>query len=226
VIRSDAFWACRSTAKAASTEDTSGATEPLFPRDLSAEVRSPDRHPLRQCPREDSNLRTWFRRPVLYPLSYGGPPFIVAIPPLSGAPYRRTIGRYDGPRLVGDGAQVKVLVADDDPVILRLIQVNLVLEGLQVETVTRGEDALTRAREGGPDVILLDVMMPGMTGWEVARRLKEDGDTSHIPVVFLSARTQEEDRRRGQELGVAAYVSKPFDPLELVDTVRRVAGRV
>ena len=118
-----------------------------------------------------------------------------------------------------------MLVADDDPVILRLIQVNLVLEGLEVETADRGEDALAKAKEVAPDVILLDVMMPGMTGWEVARRLKEDGHTSHIPVVFLSARTQEEDRRKGEELGVAAYVSKPFDPVELVETIRRVAGR-
>jgi CheY-like chemotaxis protein len=126
--------------------------------------------------------------------------------------------------LTGTGAQVKVLVADDDPVILRLIQVNLALEGFEVETAARGEDALVKAKEVSPDVILLDVMMPGMTGWEVAQRLKQDGDTSHIPVVFLSARTQEEDRRKGQELGVSAYVSKPFDPVELVDTIRRLAG--
>jgi CheY-like chemotaxis protein len=126
--------------------------------------------------------------------------------------------------LTGAGAQVKVLVADDDPVILRLIQVNLALEGFEVETAARGEDALVKAREVAPDVILLDVMMPGMTGWEVAQRLKQDGDTFHIPVVFLSARTQEEDRRKGQELGVAAYVSKPFDPVELVDTIRRLVG--
>jgi DNA-binding response OmpR family regulator len=66
-------------------------------------------------------------------------------------------------------------------------------------------------------------MMPGMSGWEVARRLKEDAKTADIPVVFLSARTQEEDRRRGRELGVVAYVTKPFDPDDLVDTVRRLA---
>jgi DNA-binding response OmpR family regulator len=118
-----------------------------------------------------------------------------------------------------------VLVADDDPVILRLIEVNLGLEGFEVQTATRGEDALAKAKEGSPDVILLDVMMPGMTGWEVARQLKEDGETSLIPVVFLSARTQEEDRRRGVALGVAAYVSKPFDPIELVATIRNLAGR-
>jgi CheY-like chemotaxis protein len=126
--------------------------------------------------------------------------------------------------LAETGAPIKVLAADDDPVILRLIEVNLLLEGFAVETVGRGEDVLARAREAPPQVILLDVMMPGMTGWDVARRLKEDGITSNIPIVFLSARTQEEDRRKGEELGVSAYVSKPFDPVDLVDTIRRAAG--
>jgi DNA-binding response OmpR family regulator len=127
--------------------------------------------------------------------------------------------------LAGTGAPIKVLAVDDDPVILRLIEVNLSLEGFQVAIAAGGDDALARAKETDPDVILLDVMMPGVTGWDVARRLKDDPATSAIPLVFLSARTQEEDRRKGQELGVAAYVSKPFDPVELVDTIRQVAGR-
>ncbi|HEX2025171.1 MAG TPA: response regulator [Actinomycetota bacterium] len=127
--------------------------------------------------------------------------------------------------MAGIDAPIRVLAADDDPVILRLIEVNLTLEGFHVDTAAGGADVLARARATDPQVILLDVMMPGMTGWDVARRLKEDGVTSGIPIVFLSARTQEEDRRRGEELGVAAYVSKPFDPTELVETIRRVAGR-
>jgi DNA-binding response OmpR family regulator len=126
---------------------------------------------------------------------------------------------------LGTDAPITVLAVDDDPVILRLIEVNLSLEGFRVETATGGEDLLARARDVAPQVILLDVMMPGMTGWDVAQRLKEDGATSGIPIVFLSARTQEEDRRRGEDLGVAAYVSKPFDPTELVHTIRRVAER-
>ena len=120
---------------------------------------------------------------------------------------------------------MRVLVADDDPVILRLIEVNLALEGFEVETASGGEDVITKAGQVEPDVILLDVMMPGVTGWDVAARLKADGATAHIPLVFLSARTQEEDKRKGEELGVAAYVSKPFDPVELVATIRRLAGR-
>jgi CheY-like chemotaxis protein len=127
--------------------------------------------------------------------------------------------------LTGTDAPITVLAVDDDAVILRLIEVNLSLEGFRVETAASGEDVLARAKQAAPQVILLDVMMPGMTGWDVARRLKDDGATLGIPIVFLSARTQEEDRRRGEELGVAAYVSKPFDPTELVETIRRVAAR-
>ncbi len=99
------------------------------------------------------------------------------------------------------------------------------MEGFDVQTTARGQDVLPKARETDPDLILLDVMMPEMDGWEVVRRLKEDGKTARIPVVFLSARAQEEDRRRGRELGVAAYVSKPFDPSELVSLVGRLARR-
>jgi len=126
---------------------------------------------------------------------------------------------------LGSDARVRVLVADDDPVILRLIEVNLGLEGFEVETATGGEDVIAKAGQVEPDVILLDVMMPGVTGWEAAARLKADDATAHIPLVFLSARTQDEDKRKGEELGVAAYVSKPFDPIELVATIRRLAGR-
>jgi CheY-like chemotaxis protein len=119
--------------------------------------------------------------------------------------------------------QARVLVADDDPILLRLLEVNLGLEGFLVETASRGEDAIRRAQSSRPDVIILDVMMPGMTGYDVAEQLRSDPDTASIPVVFLSARAQEEDRRRGEDLGVAAYVTKPFDPGELVEIVRRVA---
>jgi DNA-binding response OmpR family regulator len=105
-----------------------------------------------------------------------------------------------------------------------LLQVNLDLEGFAVDTAARGEDALARARETPPDVILLDVMMPGLTGWDVARQLKEDARTAGIPIVFLSARTQEEDLRRGEELGVAAYVTKPFDPGDLVELIHQLSN--
>jgi DNA-binding response OmpR family regulator len=123
----------------------------------------------------------------------------------------------------GGEMQPRILVCDDDPIILRLLEVNLGLEGFAVETAIRGEDAVVRARETHPDLVILDVMMPGMTGHDVAGQLKGDPATEDIPIVFLSARTQEEDRARGRELGVAAYITKPFDPGELVDIVRRLA---
>lgn len=113
-------------------------------------------------------------------------------------------------------------MVDDDPVILRLIEVNLDLEGFEVATADRGEDAIAMASDFGPDLIILDLMMPEMSGWEIAERLREDDKTNGIPLVFLSARTQDEDRRRGEELGVAGYVTKPFDPADLVSTIRRL----
>ncbi len=126
--------------------------------------------------------------------------------------------------LEGTGSAARILVADDDPVIRRLIEVNLGLEGFEVELAADGEDALARARASSPDLIVLDVMMPGLTGWEAAERLKEDPATKDIPVVLLSARTREEDVRRGRDVGAAAYVTKPFDPPELVDVVRKLTA--
>ena len=113
---------------------------------------------------------------------------------------------------------------DDDPVILRLLQVNFRLEGYEVLTASRGDEALRVAKEQHPEVIVLDVMMPGIDGYEVCRQLKEDPDTAAAPVIFLSARAQDADRDRGYALGVVAYVTKPFDPGQLVDVVRRATS--
>jgi len=123
---------------------------------------------------------------------------------------------------VGGKKRARVLVADDDPIILRLLELNLGLEGFDVETTVSGEDALRMALERPPDLVVLDVMMPGVSGWDVARGLRGDKRTAGVPVVFLSARTLEEDRRRGEDLGMAAYVTKPFDPAELMQLVGRV----
>jgi DNA-binding response OmpR family regulator len=119
----------------------------------------------------------------------------------------------------------RILVVDDDPVILRLIEVNLDLEGFDVETADRGEDAIAKAKASSPDLIILDLMMPEMSGWEIAEQLQKDDKTTGIPLVFLSARTQDEDRRRGEELGVAGYVTKPFDPSDLVATIRKLTDQ-
>jgi CheY-like chemotaxis protein len=120
-----------------------------------------------------------------------------------------------------DGAAPRILIVDDDPVILRLLQINFRLEGYEVDTATHGEEALERVRSNRPEIVVLDVMMPGIDGWEVLRRLKETPAAKHIPVIFLSARAQDEDRRQGYALGVDEYVTKPFDPVHLVEIVRR-----
>jgi CheY-like chemotaxis protein len=126
---------------------------------------------------------------------------------------------------VASDATPVILVVDDDPVIVRLLEINLSLEGFAIVTTTRGEEAVRLARERRPALLLLDLMMPGMDGWAVREALLEDPATADIPVVVVSARTQDEDRERGYALNVAAYITKPFDPAELVETVRRCVAR-
>ncbi len=118
-----------------------------------------------------------------------------------------------------------VLVGDDDEVIRQLIAVNLQLEGFEVHTAVDGRDCLDRVREVAPDVITLDVMMPRLDGWVTAVRLREDPETAGIGVVMITARAQERDVERGMGIGVDAYVTKPFDPAELIRTVRELAAR-
>jgi CheY-like chemotaxis protein len=118
----------------------------------------------------------------------------------------------------------RVLVVDDDEVIRQLIAVNLQLEGFEVATAVDGRDCLERVGEVRPDVITLDVMMPRLDGWVTAMRLREDESTRHIKVVMITARAQEHDVRRGREIGVDAYVTKPFDPNQLIQTVRKLAA--
>ncbi len=118
----------------------------------------------------------------------------------------------------------RVLVVDDDDVIRQLITVNLELEGFEVATAVDGQDCLDKVKAVRPDVITLDIMMPRLDGWEAAGRLREDPETAGIKVVLLSARAQEADLERGSRIGVDAYLTKPFDPDELVEVVRRLAG--
>ncbi|MDX6287527.1 MAG: hypothetical protein QOG53_3012 [Frankiales bacterium] len=117
---------------------------------------------------------------------------------------------------------VRVLVVDDDEVIRQLITVNLELEGFDVHTAVDGQDCLDKIKDIAPDVVTLDVMMPRLDGWETAARLREDPSLGHVRVVLLSARAQEADVERGSRIGVDAYLTKPFDPDDLVDTVRRL----
>jgi CheY-like chemotaxis protein len=118
----------------------------------------------------------------------------------------------------------RVLVVDDDDVIRQLITVNLELEGFEVATAVDGQDCLDKVKDVDPAVITLDIMMPRLDGWEAADRLRADPETAGIKVVLLSARAQEADLQRGSRIGVDAYLTKPFDPDELIETVRRLAG--
>ncbi|HVY11830.1 MAG TPA: response regulator [Mycobacteriales bacterium] len=118
----------------------------------------------------------------------------------------------------------RVLVVEDDDVIRQLITVNLELEGFEVVSAVDGQEALDRVGELAPDVITLDVMMPRLDGWTTATRLRENPETAHIKVILLSARAQEADLQHGERIGVDAYLTKPFDPDELVEVVRTLAG--
>ncbi len=118
----------------------------------------------------------------------------------------------------------RVLAVDDDPVIQRLLEVNLEMEGYEVQLASDGLQAVEAARSFRPHVILLDVMMPNMDGWEACATIKQDPELADIPVVFLSARAQDADIERGTELGAAAYITKPFDPIDLLDLVAELVG--
>ena len=121
-----------------------------------------------------------------------------------------------------------VLVVDDEAPIRLLCRVNLEAEGMRVLEASDGDSGLEAARTERPDVILLDVMMPGRNGWEVAEELLSDEATSRIPIIFLTARAEVRDRAKGIDLGGVDYVTKPFNPVELAplveDLVRRVEG--
>jgi DNA-binding response OmpR family regulator len=120
----------------------------------------------------------------------------------------------------------KVLVIDDEAPIRLLCRVNLEAEKMEVFEAADGPSGLEKARTEKPDVVLLDVMMPGMDGWQVAERLLEDEATSQIPLVFLTARAELRDRARGLELGGIDYITKPFNPVELASMVEAMLERV
>jgi DNA-binding response OmpR family regulator len=120
----------------------------------------------------------------------------------------------------------KVLVIDDEAPIRLLCRVNLEAEDMQVLEAEDGTQGLELAQKEQPDVILLDVMMPGLDGWEVLQRLLDDETTKEIPIVFLTARAELRDRARGLELGGVDYVTKPFNPTELAPLVQELIERV
>jgi DNA-binding response OmpR family regulator len=119
-----------------------------------------------------------------------------------------------------------VLVIDDEAPIRLLCRVNLEAEGMKVFEASDGPSGLEQALEHMPDIVLLDVMMPGLDGWRVAEQLLEDDRTNEIPIIFLTARAEFRDRARGLDIGGVDYVTKPFNPLELAPLVRELLARI
>jgi DNA-binding response OmpR family regulator len=119
-------------------------------------------------------------------------------------------------------AKPRVVIADDDPDIRRLVQITIANAGCDVTVASDGEEAIALIREALPDLVILDVLMPRMDGWEVAKELKNDPNTSAIPVMFLTSRGQEHDVLEGFSSGAADYMVKPFSPRELQARVRAI----
>ena len=116
----------------------------------------------------------------------------------------------------------KILAVDDEKHIVRLIQVNLERAGYQVVTAFDGVEALKKVQEENPDLVVLDVMMPQMDGFETLKNLKANPQTRNIPVIMLTAKAQDADVFRGWQSGVDCYLTKPFNPLELLTFVKRI----
>ena len=120
----------------------------------------------------------------------------------------------------------RILLIEDEPDIAEVLQYNLEKEGFQVELASRGDAGLEAVRRESPELILLDLMLPGLDGLELTRLLKRDPSTAHLPIVMLTARSEEVDRIVGLELGADDYISKPFSPREVVLRVKAVLRRL
>jgi two-component system alkaline phosphatase synthesis response regulator PhoP len=119
----------------------------------------------------------------------------------------------------------RVLVVEDEADVAEMIRYNLGKEGYDVRLASNGTDALRQVKEAKPDVILLDIMVPHLNGWEICRRLKQDRETVAIPVIMVTGRVEEGDKVLGFEMGADDYVTKPFSPRELLARVRAVSRR-
>lgn len=113
-----------------------------------------------------------------------------------------------------------VLIVDDDPVIQLLLRVNFEMDGFDVETADDGEQGLEMARQNLPDLVLLDVVMPKLDGFQVLAAFRADERTRELPVVLLSAKSRDSDRQAGLDAGANAYITKPFDPSKLLAEVK------
>jgi len=122
-------------------------------------------------------------------------------------------------------AEGRILIVDDESAIRLVCQLNLDSAGFHTLEAADGETALALARSDHPDLIRLDVMLPGIDGWRVAEQLAASPETREIPILFLSARAERSDEARGHEAGGLGYITKPFDPEDLISLVRDVLDR-
>ncbi len=118
--------------------------------------------------------------------------------------------------------QKRILIADDEEDFVTLLQFTLETEGYECLTAYDGNEALSKAKKENPDLVILDIMMPRMNGYEVSRLLKFSKRYKHIPIIMLTARTQEKDRKLGEDTGADMYVTKPFEMNDLVNAVNNI----
>ena len=114
----------------------------------------------------------------------------------------------------------RILIADDDAFIRRPLEWILQQEGFEAETAADGDECIEQLRSAPPDLLILDVMMPGLDGFEICRRMKDDPRLREVPVILLSARGREHDRDRGLALGASEYLTKPYSPSDLLLRIR------
>ena len=118
----------------------------------------------------------------------------------------------------------KVLIVDDEVYILHILDFSLGAEGFEVITANNGELAIEKAKQEKPNLIVLDVMMPVLDGYETCRRLKREAETKNIPVVLLTAKGRDVDKRLGYEVGAVDYIIKPFSPGRLIERIEEILG--
>jgi two-component system alkaline phosphatase synthesis response regulator PhoP len=118
----------------------------------------------------------------------------------------------------------KILVVDDEVYILHILDFSLGAEGFEVITANNGELAIEKAKQEKPDLIVLDIMMPVLDGYETCRRLKREAETKNIPVVLLTAKGRDVDKRLGYEVGAVDYIVKPFSPNRLIERIQEILG--
>jgi len=133
--------------------------------------------------------------------------------------------RHPRPRFgkgIGSGMAKTILTVDDERSIVRLVQVNLERQGYNVVTAFDGKQALEQIAENRPDMVICDVMMPYMDGFEVLRHIRKDVATRDLPVIMLTAKAMDNDVFTGHQLGATCYLTKPFNPIELISFVKRI----